>query len=173
MSEELHDVVKLLIARMETHPEEFGGDLVASGSIEERWWSVIREVHEYGTETERNAINAAMREIKMQHAHELMMDELCNGEERRRKEREEEEYYERTLINSRNSMGASLRATIAPALDRIDQQTYFGGGDSSTTAISPNHTVTASTIAAQSTLTVGKEILDESTITKIKKALKL
>ena len=79
-----------------------------------------------------------MRKVKLQQAHELMMDELCNGEERRRKQREEDEY-ERTMMAQQASMGARLRATIAPALDRIDQQTYFGGAgggiDYNTTAV--------------------------------------
>ena len=120
MADELHDVVKLLLARMETHPEEFGGELVAEDSREDRWWQVIREVREYGTKAEREAIESAMREIKMQRAHEIMMDELCNGEERRRKQREEDEY-ERTMMKqvSQQSMGARLRTTLAPALDEI------------------------------------------------------
>lgn len=120
MADELHDVVKLLLARMESHPEEFGGDLVTNGSTEARWWHVIREVRDHGNKTEREAIDAALRKIKLQRAHEMMMDELCNGEERRRKQREEDEY-ERTMMKqvSQQSMGARLRTTLAPALDEI------------------------------------------------------
>jgi len=130
MAEELHDVVKLLLARMESHPEEFGGDLVANGSLEARWWHVIREIREYGTKAEREAVDAAMRKIKLQHAHELMMDELCNGEERRRKQREEDEY-ERTMVAQQQAamntnMGARLRTTLAPAIQEISDQLMRG-----------------------------------------------
>lgn len=127
MEDELHDVVKLLLARMETHPEEFGSDLVSNGSLEARWWSVIREVREYGTKTERLAIESAMRKIRLQRAHEMMMDELCNGEERRRKQREEDEY-ERTMMKqiAQQSTGARLRATLAPALQEINDQLTKG-----------------------------------------------
>lgn len=129
MADEMHDVVKLLLARMESHPHEFGGDLVASGSLEARWWSIVREVREYGTKVEREALDAAMRKIKLQRAHEMMMDELCNGDERRRRQQEEDDY-ERTMLAQQqaamnSSMGARLRATIAPALERIDQQTTY------------------------------------------------
>ena len=44
-----------------------------------------------------------------------MMDELCNGDERRRKMQEEEAAYERSL-------GARLRTTLTPALQKIDAQ---------------------------------------------------
>ena len=127
MADELHDVVKLLLARMETHPEEFGSDLVSNGSIEERWWAVLREVRDHGNKTEREAIDAALRKIRLQRAHEMMMDELCNGEERRRKHREEEEYYERTMMAQQQSnMGARLRNTLAPAIQEISDQLTKG-----------------------------------------------
>lgn len=130
MEDEFHPVVKLLLARMESHPEEFGSDLVSNGSLEARWWAVIREVREYGTKTERLAIESAMRKIKLQHAHELMMDELCNGEERRRKQREEDEY-ERTMVAQQQAamntnMGARLRTTLAPAIQEISDQLTRG-----------------------------------------------
>lgn len=123
MADEIHDVVKLLLARMESHPEEFGGDLVTNGSTEARWWHVIREVRDHGNKTEREVLDAAMRKIKLQRAHELMMDELCNGEERRRKQREEDEY-ERTMMKqiAQQSTGARLRTTLAPAIQEINDQ---------------------------------------------------
>ena len=89
---EMHDVVKLLLARMESHPEEFGGDLVATDSREDRWWQILREVREFGTKEEKAALDQAVRKIKLQHAHEAMMDELLNGDERRRKQEEDYEY---------------------------------------------------------------------------------
>lgn len=114
MAEELHDVVKLLLARMETHPEEFVADLSEADSREYRWWQVIREVRESGTIEEKDAIQAGLRKIKLQRAHEIMMDELCNGDERRRKEREEQEYEANLLNSARNNMGAALNAAPHP-----------------------------------------------------------
>lgn len=108
MAEELHDVVKLLLARMESHPEEFVADLSEADSREYRWWQVIREVRESGTREEKDAIQAGLRKIKLQRAHEIMMDELCNGDERRRKEQE-------NIMNTAyNNMGASLNAAPHP-----------------------------------------------------------
>ena len=108
MAEELHDVVKLLLARMESNPDEFVADLAAEDSREHRWWQVIREVRESGTKEEKDAIQAGLRKIKLQRAHEIMMDELCNGDERRRKEQQ-------NILNSaHNNMGASLNAAPHP-----------------------------------------------------------
>lgn len=110
MSEDnIHEVVKLLLARMKSHPEEF-----ASGAS--RWGWMVGDVMDHCSDEERTALKEGLRPIRLQEIHEHVMDELCNGDERRRKEQEE---YERD-----RSMGARLRAAIGPALQRIDEQTY-------------------------------------------------
>lgn len=86
---EPHDVVKLLLARMESHPEEFK---FKRGGYHQRWYDYIASINEYGNEADKAAINAKMRDIRLTEVHEQVMDELCNGEERRRKEEEETEY---------------------------------------------------------------------------------
>jgi hypothetical protein len=91
MVDEPHDVVKLLVARMESHPEEFKSD------VNGRWYDVVTEITEYGNEADKAAMNAKLRDIRLGEAHEGMMDELCNGPERRRRQEEEAEY-ERQLI---------------------------------------------------------------------------
>lgn len=92
--DEPHEVVKLLVARMESHPEEF--ERSAGG----RWYGTIGDITEWGNETDKAAMNAKLRDIRLQEAHEDMMDELLNGPERRRREAEEAEY-ERNLIMQR------------------------------------------------------------------------
>lgn len=101
MSKELHPVVELLLARMKSHPEEFMDEYLFS-ELEPvthygngRWEAVLRAVCKNANETELEAINEALRPIRLNQAHEHMMDELCNGEERRRKEREAREAEER------------------------------------------------------------------------------
>ena len=120
-SEELHPVVELLLARMKSHPEEF-----ANGAS--RWGWMINDIMGHGTDEECAALKAGLRPIRLQAVHELVLDELCNGEERRRKQQEDDEY-ERGLLNkAHNNMGKALRATLGPALQRIDEQTTFGEG---------------------------------------------
>lgn len=89
---EPHDVVKLLLARMESHPEEFERGM-------HRWADTIGEICEWGNEADKAAIYARLRNIRLGEAHEDMMEELLNGPERRRKHAEDTEY-ERNLSKS-------------------------------------------------------------------------
>jgi len=87
MADEPHDVVKLLLARMESHPEEFR---LENG----RWAQWLDQLIPFITEAER----VLLREPMMQEIHEQVMDELCNGDERRRIENEEANY-ERKIMS--------------------------------------------------------------------------
>ena len=82
---EMHEVVTLLLARMESNPEEFHKDHSEPlGSLDgRRWQRVIETIVMYGAEEEKQAIKHAMRKIQLAKAHEDMMDELFNGPERR------------------------------------------------------------------------------------------
>lgn len=96
MSEGLHPVVQLLLARMESHPDEFvslqvGDEFLVKEVDENRWWRAMSEIQEYGSSEEKEAIAAKLRVLRLQRAHEWALDELCNGDERRRKERERHE----------------------------------------------------------------------------------
>ena len=84
-----HDVVKLLLARMESHPEEFR---LKQGRNHSRWFDHINAVNSYGNEVDKAALNAKLRDLRLSEIHEQVMDELCNGPERRRMEVEEHEY---------------------------------------------------------------------------------
>jgi hypothetical protein len=110
---EPHDVVKLLVARMESHPEEFSAD---SG----RWAEWLDQLIPFLTEEERVLLRGPM----MQTLHEEVLDELLNGPDRRRKEAEEKNEYERHLAQSLQHMkqqqmsqgggGASLPVSLSP-----------------------------------------------------------
>lgn len=105
---EPHEVVKLLVARMESNPEEFND---ADG----RWAQWLDELMPFVTEEER----VMLRKPMMQSIHEEVMDELCNGEERRRKHKEDTEY-ERNLAQV-------MRHTQLQAMQGI-VGAYSGGG---------------------------------------------
>jgi hypothetical protein len=96
MADEVHDVVKLLTARMKSHPEEFR---VADAPFHDRWYDHVNSIQAFGTEADKAAIAEGLREIRLAETHERVMDELLNGDERRRKVFEEQEY-ERNLSKS-------------------------------------------------------------------------
>lgn len=113
-----HEVVELLVARMESNPEEFGND----GG---RWAQWLDELMPFVTEEERMMLRKPM----MQTIHEEVMDELCNGEERRRKHKEDTEY--------ERHMAAALQHTQQQAMQQAIQQYSGGGGASLPVSTSP------------------------------------
>lgn len=92
MEDEPHAVVKLLLARMESHPEEF------KRNVDCRWYHTIGDINEYGNETDKAAINAKLRDIRLGEAHEDAMDELLNGPERRRQQEADRQYEQQLLM---------------------------------------------------------------------------
>jgi hypothetical protein len=106
MADELHAVVRLLLKRMKSHPEEF--TYVASGADGirsplrgiNRWDAYLQDISEGGNEAEKAAIHKGLREIRLGEIHERVMDELINGDQRRADERrafEEEQKRYNTL----------------------------------------------------------------------------
>ena len=96
MADEPHEVVTLLLKRMESHPEEFrNGDVL----LHDRWYEYVNGINAYGNEADKAALATGLREIRLAEIHEKVMDELLNGDERRRKAEEEAEY-ERNLSKS-------------------------------------------------------------------------
>jgi hypothetical protein len=153
MSEERHPVVELLLARMESNPEEFGW-------AESRWGYLLGQVEEYSSDEERRAIKAALRPIHLDEAHKWMMDELFNGDERRAEA-------------ERNLMAANRTAQAVAQLNasaNLRQYQNAAGTYTTGAPLSLQNTVT-SAITPVNSIQLGNEQLDESTLTKIKKAL--
>ena len=94
MVDEPHEVVKLLLKRMESHPEEFR---IGDGPFHDRWYDHVNGIHAYGSEADKAALATGLREIRLAEIHDKVMDELLNGDDRRRKAEEEAEY-ERGLM---------------------------------------------------------------------------
>lgn len=100
MEDEPHDAVKLLLARMESHPEEFR---VGGKPYSDRWDEHVSDIQAFGNAVDTAALNAKLRDIRLNEIHERVVEELCSGDERRRKEAEETEY-ERHLKQSLKHM---------------------------------------------------------------------
>lgn len=101
MADEMHDVVNLLLKRMESHPEEFARGM-------SRWGWLVNDAMEHGSDEERAALKKGLRPILMQEIHEHVMDELLNGEERRRREMEEAEYEKQLLQQAKTAKAVLL-----------------------------------------------------------------
>lgn len=92
----IHPVVRLLVARMESHPEEFYFDSYWSGPHpqpmpeEDRWHTIMENVRGWASAEELKLLNKPFLDA----AHRAALDELLNGPERRAEEarRREEEH---------------------------------------------------------------------------------
>lgn len=118
MEDEPHEVVKLLLARMESHPEEFSND-------DGRWAQWLDELMPFVTEKER----VMLRKPMMQAIHEEVMDEMLNGEDRRRRKQEEENEYERHLAQAiRHTKMPSAVGQYQQAIGQLAGGIYGNGG---------------------------------------------
>lgn len=170
MVDEPHAVVKLLVARMESHPEEFKRHGATYG---DRWHSIVSDIAEWGNETDNAAMDAALREIRLGEAHEDALDELLNGPERRRKQ-EEEAKYEQQLIWQQAQKSQRIAAQqYASQYGNAFPQSLGKplSGKSATHTIMDEYTnLTRNTTSVADALQLGSEKLDESLLKKLKKA---
>jgi hypothetical protein len=117
---DVHPLVDLLLARMKSHPEEF--KLSTS-----RWNWVLDKVLDNGSEAEIEAINQGLRPIRLDEAHEWMMDELLNGDERKRVELRSAErqraYY--TYPDLKPFSSSHMSNTITNAIQQ-EQHSFYG-----------------------------------------------
>lgn len=171
MEDEPHEVVKLLVARMESHPEEFR---IGEGVFHQRWSHHVDIVQDNGSKADKAALNAKLRDILMDELHEQVMEELCNGEERRRKEREEQEYERNMTRALQQSSYAQANSALqqaygnpANALGQY-QNAMLGVG---TTA--PNMKLDVQGIVGQSptNVWVDDQVLDASMVAKMKRMI--
>ena len=116
MTDEPHAVVRLLLARIESHPEEF-----RQGGY--RWRNIIDQVTEFGLEIDKKAMDDALRAIRLTEAHEEMMDELINGEDRRRKEEEDRREYMESSYTAPKPTLQQHQSAVTQALTQYPTQT--------------------------------------------------
>lgn len=68
MADEFHPAVKLLLARMESNPEEFMGY--------SRWTTMLNTLREHGDKEEKAAINTLYKRLQLDDVHSKIMKEL-------------------------------------------------------------------------------------------------
>lgn len=159
MSADLHPVIRLLIARMESHPDEFRSDYVG------RWSSFIEEIREHAVGTDREVFDAAYSKVMLDRAHERVMDELLNGEERRAEEvRRREEEKRQYMAQTQNLYANNLQNAIQqhPSGLGIAQSQPLGLGTGGNEAMR---------FTSSGELRLGKEVLTSSILRTIKKKL--
>lgn len=108
----VHPVVRLLVARMESHPEEFdfdGHGYITNGvegyDTQYRWEAVLARVKEWASGEDM----AVLRKPYMDAIHRDALDELMNGPERRaEEERIRQEEHRRWMKGAQGTAGGVL-----------------------------------------------------------------
>lgn len=149
MADNIHEVVKLLVARMESHPEEF--DPNRGG----RWAEWLEQLIPLVTEEERVILRGPM----MQGIHEEVLDELLNGEERRAQAQRERDLAMQQMMGARHPKSLYAQALRAGGLQGISV-----GSVASKEALR---------IGSGGELQIGDQTLDENMLRKIRKAVGL
>ncbi len=159
--EELHPLARQLLARIESHPEEFRGfvEQRATHVQTSGWDDAIYAVRKHDSKADKDALNAKLDAMYMEAAYERMLDELLNGDERRHRE-EAEKQAAYAKMQAQQAYQQNLSSAI--------QNPYFNGLQNQNT-----YTAALGTISAGSTLQLGDEKIDSSLIKQIKGKLGL
>jgi len=120
MADNIHEVVQLLAARVESHPEEFG--TATSDFPGWRWDKVIAIILPWLTTEEKNIL----RDVYLTRAHGLAMEELlgerrANYDEQRAKNTRVQQYLSRLSAPSPAEVRAGLanQYTSLPQLESL------------------------------------------------------
>jgi hypothetical protein len=172
MADNIHEVVKLLAARMESHPEEFPISSRGQLPIGGRWETWIAQMGWYLNEAERELIFGKVKEAIFQRIHEEVLDELLNGEQRRAEEKAAHDAEVQRLLGQAR---AQVKAQRGYANQAGAYQNVIGTG----TAIPSQQLVIGTTgneamhITANSGLKIGNETLNEGMLKQIRRKLGL
>lgn len=158
---EVHPLVELMLKRMESHPEEFEGNLASEYSEDVyRWNTALNEIIEYGSEADKTALHAGLREVRLEAAHRWALDELLNGLNRRKEEEQKQPAANTSIIQAQM---AKAQAHIAQSQAQAQMQNALGAYG--------QYANTLASVTNNSTLQLGDEKIDATLIKKIKGAL--
>ena len=163
----VHPVVELLAARMESHPEEFRIYDNSTLAIGGRWETWISQIRPFMNGAEHEMLFSTAKEAFLQRVHEEVLDELMNGEERRAQERRERDLeMQRRMAQAR---AYSQQNTAASQLGGANGYSY----NSTTTALPGTfHDVTTDTYSIGGYKLTQEQLQDNpGLVATIKKAL--
>jgi len=164
MTDEVHPLVTLLVARAKSHPGEFEDNLEATRSSD-RWWHAISTVSRHGTDADKALMASTVGRIAMDKAHEWALDELLNGDERREAIwREKEEMGKRYAVQQAAVMSQqSTKQQYAMSSGALAaQQNAISGAQLSGFT---------NQVTAADSISLGDQTLTAGMLSQIKKAL--
>jgi hypothetical protein len=157
MTDKVHPLVELLVARAKSHPDEFKDDTdTITTAASDRWWRAINVISRNGTDADKALLANTIGRIAMDKAHEWALDELLNGEERRAEDRRMKEETEKRYAAQTTLAALSQQAQLYGQAAQNSYQNALGSMAVPNQAASVN---------------IGGETLTASMVQQIKKAL--
>jgi hypothetical protein len=179
----IHPVVELLAARMESHPEEFPVQPNGQLPIMGRWAPWLAQAEHLMNDAERTLLYTKAKETIFQRIHEEVLDELMNGPERRAEEkRKRDEETQRHIAHAAAQQQAAMQQQLQGYRQAMGQyQSHLGAhsraqatgivGKSPSGIWVDEYAQLGNTTTQSTKLQLGSETIDEGMIKKIKKKL--
>jgi hypothetical protein len=141
--------VEILLARMESNPEEFNGEI-------NRWGDLLQYYKTYLNPDDANALNEGINKTIQQRFTEKVMEELLDP-----KSLELEDVIKQYRATGISSVGQTLAQSMAQSKAMSMGATLTSNGGTGTTGTTWANTAT-------NTLTIGNQTLDQETIEHMK-----
>lgn len=177
-----HPLVDLMLERMKTHPEEFEGE----GN---RWNDALVAIHQWAAPEQKEQVDRAIGDIRLDKAYNEAMDELFNGEQRRAEAKAEQAAkdaaLQQAMQQAKQQMAQQMQgdydnAVWSAGIGKYAQTSDTTGGYAqlgSLQGLNGNShlwTITDEVASIQpNAIKLGDETLDEGMIKRMKKALGL
>lgn len=156
MSNEIREAVQIVLARMETHPEDFYDDMRINSRF--AWvWNAIRPntEHQYGlTEAEVNVLRQGFDKLMYRKFHDRVLESLLNNEQDEKMKYQVKERYALGHTDPRNLYIQAQHARNIAARNIA--------------ALNVNSTLGISNALTANSVQIGKQTLTEALVQKLK-----
>lgn len=159
----MHPAVELLVKRMESNPEEF----YDRSRRNLRWERIMSDYESYFSEEERTAVKSKYAQLQLERMHKDIMSELLNGEEEERVLTGVKEQ-RKLFVNQAQLAALQNQSQLAALQNQAQLAALNPWGLNVPQGQNLNLPIQNGGIQSSTSLRLGREVLDELTIKKIK-----
>lgn len=179
MADEIHPAVELLLARMDSHPEEFVSDnLPVYGSRADVLRKLVHNVLDNVEGPQVLPIKEKLDQLYLDMYHKELMDELLSGDDKRAQEAATQEAakqqaYAAQLQSYPAHLRQSLAQTMQQGLAGSSPSGYGGGGGGGGASLPVNTSPYSNTITGMkaNSIMIDDQVLDASMVKRMKRML--
>lgn len=181
MADELHPAVELLLARMDSHPEEFVSDNIpAYGSRADVLRKLVENILDNVEGPQVLPVKEKLDQLYLDMYHKELMDELLSGDDKRAQEAATQEAARQQLVQAQlQSYPAHLQQSLAQTMQQglagSSPSGYGGGGGGGGggASLPVNTSPYSNTITGMkaNSIMIDDQVLDASMVKRMKRML--